>query len=84
MKPASNLCATCRENNSNLSNLANLSTEKQVKLIETARSHLESAREQREYYNSCREKAKNEIGSLLIISFTIRLILGRIVNVGFG
>lgn len=69
MKSASDLCNTCRENNLNLSNLLSLPTEEQVKLIETAKNHLDNAREQREYYNSYRKMAKNGNGSLLVISF---------------
>lgn len=70
MKPASDLCSTCRENNLKLSNLSKVTTEEQFALIEMSRNHLENAKQQREFYNIQREKAKLESqSSLLVISF---------------
>lgn len=70
MKPASDLCTTCRQNSIKLANLADMPTEKQTALLKISIKHLEDAKQQREFYNFHREKVKHaNPSSLLVLSF---------------
>lgn len=54
MKPATDLCDTCRQNHLQLSKMHKLSVDKQEKILEAAKDHLEKAKLQREFYNLLR------------------------------
>lgn len=70
MKPASDLCTTCRDNSLKLSNLSNLTIEEQTALLKFSIKHLNDAKNQREFYNLYRDKSKEKnLSSLLVLSF---------------
>lgn len=70
MKPASDLCDVCRINHLKLSRLANASFDEQQETLKLATEHLNTAKMQRDRYNSWREKAKKEKDpSLAVLSF---------------
>lgn len=51
IKPASDLCTTCRDNSLKLAHLSNLTIEEQTALLEISIKHLNDAKNQREFYN---------------------------------
>lgn len=58
MKPASDLCNTCREIHLKLAKLSKVPTEEQDTILEEAKNHLNVARIQREFYNSLEKLLK--------------------------
>lgn len=66
MKPATDLCDTCQQNHLKLTKLSQLSFEDEATILEDAKKHLDTANLQREFYNSWREKAKND--SLFLVN----------------
>lgn len=58
MRPANDLCETCRQNSMNISRCANFSEDIKSTTLNDALEHLNRAKIQRNYYNSWREKAK--------------------------
>lgn len=70
MKPATDLCDTCRENHLKLANLQKLTVDEQEEILKIVADHVQAAKGQREFYNSYRDKAKAESHStLLVLSF---------------
>lgn len=70
IKPASDLCDTCRQIHLKLAKMSQVSIEEQAIILKEAKHHLDAAKIQREFYNSWREKAKNDKSlSLMVASF---------------
>lgn len=70
MRPATDLCDTCRENTLSITRAANFSQHEKSTKLEIAVEHLDRAKVQRNFYNTWREKAKTETSStLLVLSF---------------
>lgn len=59
MKPADDLCGTCRTNQLEINRCSNVNAEAKLLKLNAATEHLTNAQKQREYYNSWRKLAEN-------------------------